>query len=48
VDDNLLSMTEKEQITKKILQAIIEHNCLRFDYSDGENLIPIKEVNAEN
>jgi hypothetical protein len=37
-----LTITEKELIADKILNSIKKHNCYVFDYSDGENLIPIK------
>jgi hypothetical protein len=42
-----LQLNEKTAIKYKINEAIKKYNCNVFDFSDGENLIPIK-YNTDN
>jgi hypothetical protein len=40
-NNSTLEKNEKEIIKNEIINAIKKHKCYVFDYSDGENLIPI-------
>ena len=43
-----LEIKEKELIKKQIINAIEKYKCYIFDYSDGENLIPIYDYLNDN
>ena len=51
-NDFLLSLSDKQSIANKIANAIKQYNCYIFDYTDGENLVPIKDyytnINTNN